>query len=71
MRPSSATAVRSQTPMPAPNRRCSFSMTNPPCRIIGAKPADAEWRIKNGGLIDLGLMFAPTNAGASRVRVPS
>ena len=30
VRPSSATALRSQTPMPAPNRRCSFSMTSPP-----------------------------------------
>ena len=30
VRPSSDAASRNQTPMPAPNRRCSFSMTSPP-----------------------------------------
>ena len=29
-------------------------MTNPPCRIIGAKLADAEPRAKNGGVIASG-----------------
>ena len=44
VRPSSATASRSQ--IPKPNRRCNFSMTDPPCRIIGAKLADAEPRVQ-------------------------
>ena len=53
VRPSSATAVRSQIPMPAPNRRCNFSMTGPSRRIIGAKLADAECRVKCVLFIDV------------------
>ena len=69
-----------QTPMPTPNRRCNFSMTNPPCRVIGAKLADAEPRTKNSGVIGsgdsrhllektYGILPCPASFFCSRVRL--
>ena len=77
VRPSSATAVRNQIPMPAPNRRCSFSMTDPSRRIIGAKLAAAECRVKCVLLIGAARRISgqasscPADCGAPRTDSPA
>ena len=63
VQPSSDAASRSHAPMPAPNRRCSFSMTHQNCRLIGKQMADAE----HGG--NYGCVMGPERQPSAGFRV--